>query len=122
MRIDINNHRKIFAIQEEFTNGFQNLQLSFHQKPSKPDGKSSEEMVKSSSKTLAECRASNHEGFITISPEMTVGELKQHFSDVFELTVDIFHRTGKNTWSYMPVSKAETLGVLNSDIPKEEKI
>lgn len=121
MRIDINNHRKIFAIQEEFTNGFQNLQLSFHQKPSKPGGASSEEYVESSSRTLSACRASGHAGFITISPEMTVGELKQHFSDVFELTIDVFHRTGKETWGHIPVSEAETIGVLNYETPKEEK-
>jgi hypothetical protein len=121
MRIDINNHRKVFAIQEEFTKGFHNLQLSFHQKPSKPGGTSSDELVESSSKTLAACRAIDHTGFISISPEMTVGELKQHFSDVFELTVDVYHRTGKNTWSDMPVTENETLNVLNSDMPVEEK-
>jgi hypothetical protein len=121
MRIDINNHRKIFAIQEEFTNEYQNLQLSFHQRPSKSGATPSKEFVESSSKTLSACRESGHAGFITISPEMTVGELKQHFRDVFEITIDIFHRTGKNTWDHMPVSHAETLGALNSEMPKAVK-
>ncbi len=121
MFIDINNHRKIFAVQEEFNQVFQNLHLSFYQKPSKPGGISSDELIDKSSKTLASCRAIDHSGFISVSPEMTVGELKQHFSDVFELTIDVFQRTGKNTWSEFPVEESETLQSLNVEMPKAEK-
>ena len=121
MFIDINNHRKVFAIQEEFNQVYENLQLLFYEKPSKPGGTSSDEIMDKSSKTLAACRAIDHAGFISITPEMTVGELKQHFSDVFELTIDIFQRTGKNTWSKIPVIESETLKSLNIEIPVAEK-
>ena len=92
MKIEINNNRKIFAIQEEFKTEFPNLNIMFYEKPSKPGGSPSTKMVTSSAKFLAECRAIHHSGHISILPQMLVGDLKQNFRDVFGLAIEIFPR------------------------------
>ncbi len=89
MKIEINNNRKILAIQKEFTNIFSNLNIEFYEKPDKQSGSSAKKIIKSN-KTLAECRAVHNSGFITILSGMSVGELKQNFRDVFGLNIDIF--------------------------------
>lgn len=90
MKIEINNNRKIFAIQEEFSGEFPNLNIMFYGKPSKPGGSPSTKMVTSSAKFLAECRAIHNSGHISISPQMMVRDLKQNFRDVFGLAIEIF--------------------------------
>ncbi len=82
------------GIQEEFNLYFPNLRIEFHKKPSKSGGAPTSEMVKSNSKTLAACRAVHNEGVITILPGMTIGDVKQNFSDVFGLSVEIFDKSG----------------------------
>ena len=91
MKIEINNNRKIFAIQEAFTAYFPYLKMEFYAKSSRVDGPPSDQLVKSSSKSLADCRTSHHTGTISILPGMTAGELKQSFRDVFGLSVVLFH-------------------------------
>ena len=70
MKIAINDHRKIFAIQEEFNTTFPYLKLEFFSKPHKLGGASPRALVKHNSVTLGECRTIHHKGDITIVPEM----------------------------------------------------
>ena len=93
MKIEINNRRKVLAIQEEFALAFPDLRIEFYEKPSKPGGSPSIKLMKSGGKTLTECRAVHNEGVITIRPGMTVGEVKGNFSDVFGLSVEILQNT-----------------------------
>jgi hypothetical protein len=95
MKITINDKRKIFGIQEEFNAMFPFLKLEFFSKPHKPGGGSSNKLMKSSSKTLEECRTNHKSGTITVSPQMTAGELEQNFADVYGLSVQIFRKSGK---------------------------
>jgi len=85
MKITINDHRKIFAIQEEFNTVFPYLKLEFFSKPHNPGGASAKKFVKHSSKTLGECRTIHSNGKITITPNMTVTDLEQSFGDVYGL-------------------------------------
>ena len=97
MKIAINNHRKVFAIQEEFNTSFPNLKLEFFSKPHKSEGASEKKFIKHSSVTLGECRTVNEDGNITITPHMTVNNLEQTFGDIYGLGVQVFRKSG-NDW------------------------
>jgi hypothetical protein len=116
MKIEINNHRKIFAIQEEFYKIFPGLKIEFHEKSGKAGGSPSTKLVKSSSKTLAECRTMHNSGFISIKPGMTAGEVIQNFSDVYGLSVEIFRSSENNTQLQSPVSEKTILGEVNNEV------
>jgi len=107
MKIVINDHRKIFAIQEEFASMFPNLEIEFFAKPSKIGSTSSKKLVGPSKKLLA-CRASHQEGVIEILPSMTIYELKDNFRDVFELTVEIVRKLADSSRA-LPVREKFTL-------------
>ncbi len=95
MKISINDHRKIFAIQQDFTKVFPYLKLEFFSKPHKAGEASPKKFMASNSKTLGECRTVHNTGTITIAPGMTVNELEQNFKDVYGLSVQVFRKSGK---------------------------
>ena len=113
MKIEINNERKIFAIQEEFSNSFPNFKIAFHEKPNTHDGPASEKLVKSSSKTIAECRTIRNSGSISITSGMSVGELKQHMVDIFGLTIEIFTKSENGNQNESPVDETTILEEQN---------
>lgn len=95
MNIIINDHRKIFAIQHDFSESFPYLKLAFYSKPNSTNGAHSNKIVKHPSKTLGECRTIHEKGNITITPNMTVAELAQNFADVYGLSIQVFRKSGK---------------------------
>lgn len=97
MKIEINDYRKIFAVQEEFHYSFPDFKLEFYQKLSIHGGPVIRKLLKSSTKTLAECRATHNSGFVSVPPGTTVGELKHSFGDEFGLEIDIYKNSVKNT-------------------------
>jgi hypothetical protein len=113
MKIEINNRRKIFVIQKEFNKYFPKLELEFHERPNTKVGPASKKLIKDKSKALAHCRSVHNSGFITILPEMTVGELKQNFCDVFGLTVEIFQKSQIKPEKYITANKGIILEELN---------
>lgn len=123
MKIEINDHRKVFAIQEEFSKHYPFLKLEFFAKPHKPGGESSKKLLNHGSKTLGECRTIHNSGTITISPTMTVVDLEQRFADVYGLGVQVFRKSG-NVWLETSVTDGWTLEdqnkqgeALSKDIP-----
>ncbi|MBL7902798.1 MAG: hypothetical protein JNK73_12440 [Bacteroidia bacterium] len=112
MKISINDHRKIHAIQDEFNEVFPYLKIEFFSKPHASGGPSSKKMMKSSSKTLGECRTIHNKGSITISPEMTVDELEQRFMDVYGLSIQVFRKSGK-VWLETTITDGWTLEKQN---------
>lgn len=96
MKITINDHRKIFAIQEEFSSLFPYLKIEFFSKPHTSGGESSKKLIRHNSKTIGECRTSHHSGSITITSGMTVSDLEQRFQDVYGLSVQVFRKSGKS--------------------------
>lgn len=113
MKVTINDKRKIFAIQEEFNQLFPYLKLEFFSKPHKPGGATAKKFVKHNSKTLGECRTVHNMGQITITPQMTVTDLEQRFSDVYGLGVQVFRQSGK-VWLETTVTDKWTLEEQNS--------
>ena len=91
MKIIINNYRKIFAVQKELTDLFPDLKINFLAKPNTKGGS----------------------GFITILPDMSVGELKQHFMDVYGLSVEVFVKSGDNNWKESSKSENTLLSEVN---------
>lgn len=112
MKISINDHRKIHAIQEEFNQNFPYLKIEFFSKPHASGGSSSKKLMKSSSKTLGECRTIHNKGSITITPELTVDELERRFMDVYGLSIQVFRKSG-NVWLETTVTDGWTLEKQN---------
>lgn len=113
MKIDINDHRKLFAIQEDFSGMFPYLKLEFFSKPHKAGGASPKKLIKEPSKTIGECRVIHNKGTITITPQMTVEELEQSFGDVYGLSVQVFRKSGK-VWLETTVTDSWTLEKQNN--------
>lgn len=95
IKITVNDHRKIFAIKEEFNAAYPYLRLEFYSKSNTDGGASEKKFVKSNSKTLGECRTIHNNGKITISPNMTVANLYERFMDVYGLGVQVFRKSGR---------------------------
>jgi hypothetical protein len=112
MKILINDKRKIFAIQEAFTQAFPYLKLEFFAKGHTPGAGSAKKFIKHASKTLGECRTIHKRGSITITGNMTVGDLEQHFADVYGLGVQVFRKSG-NVWLETTVTDGWTLETQN---------
>lgn len=110
MKITINDHRKIIAVQEEFNALFPNLILEFHAKPARQGGATPMELIKHHH-TLGECRTLHTKGSITITPGMTVAELKAGFSDVYGLTTEVYRRSGN---ARVRAHSDSILGEINS--------
>jgi len=114
MEITINDNRKIFAIQKEFSDMFPFLKLEFYSKPHKSGGAPSTKPMKHISKTIAECRTIHSSGFITIQPQMTLGELEQGFRDVYGLSTQVFCKSG-NEWQETTGTDDRTLEKQNEE-------
>jgi ribosomal protein L36 len=112
MKIVINNNRKIFAIQEEFSNMFPGLEIDFYAKSSQHGGAPSKKLVRHSSKTLQECRVIRREGTIEILPTMNISDLKGNLRDIFGLSAEIF-RKAENGSDEIPASDELTLEETN---------
>lgn len=112
MKITINDHRKIFAIQEEFKTLFPYLKLEFFSKSHKSSGASAKNLIKHHSKTLQECRTIHNNGEIDITTQLTVSELEQRFRDVYGLSIKIFRKSGK-VWLETTLTDNWTLAEQN---------
>lgn len=121
MNITINDHRKIFAIQEDFNKRFPYLKLEFFSKPHTKGGATSIKLIKHKSQTLGECRTIHNDGEITIVPAMSVAELEQHFGDIYGLGVQVFRKSGK-TWLETTVTDNWTLEEQNKQGEELSKI
>jgi hypothetical protein len=114
MQIEINDQRKIFAIQEEFNQVFPNLKIQFYERGNTKEGGPGRQLVKSRGKTLLDCRVMHDAGPITIDPQMTYGELKQHFEDSYGLSIHLSQNSARNAPVGTPVIESATLETLNN--------
>jgi len=113
MKITINDHRKIYAIQEEFNKLFPYLKLEFFSKSNTSQGCSSAKKIKHSSKTIAECRTIHNNGSLELTPAMTVTDLEQRFNDVYGIHTQVLRKSG-NVWLETSVTDGWTLEEQNS--------
>jgi len=112
MKISIDDNRKIFDIQEEFSALFPYLKIDFFSSTHKSGCASAKKFIKHGSKTLNECRSIHKKGKITITPDMTVDELEQTFDAKYGLGVQIFRKSGK-VWLETTVTDSWTLKEQN---------
>lgn len=113
MKIQINDHRKIFAIQEEFNKFFPHIKIEFFGKPSKVGNPASTKTV-DRNKTLGDCRAVHTKGELTLSSSMTVADLKQTLADTYGLTAAVLRKSG-TTWIETPENGNLTLEEQNKN-------
>ncbi len=116
MKIVINNYRKIFAIQEEFSGMFPGLKIGFHAKPNKQGGAPSAKVIMHSGKTILDCRVISRKGTIEIIPTMSISELKDNFRDVYGLSAEIFKKGGVGN-NENPLNESMTLGETSKKNP-----
>ena len=95
MKITINDHRKIYAVQKAFSQMFPFLKLDFFAKPNTSGGVSPKNHIVGPSKTIGQCRTVHSKGTLSIMPQMTVSDIEQSFSDTFGLSVQVFHKSDK---------------------------
>ncbi len=117
MKIEINDHRKIFEIQKEFSEMFPFLKIDFFGKPHSAKGASPKMTPVSPSKTLLECRTIHTKGILTITPHMTVNDLENELRDNFGLSATVFHKAGTN---WMEVSSDMYSLESNNEMAKAE--
>ncbi len=121
MEITINDQRKIFAVQNEFSEWFPFLKLEFYSKSNKGGGSPSKKVIKHISKTIAECRTIHSSGHVAIQPGMTVAELEQNFRDVFGLSLAVFRKAG-GKWIEATENSNLTLQEQNEEGSKLSKV
>jgi hypothetical protein len=114
-KIEINNQRKIGAIQTEFNEFFPHLKIEFYTMHSSSIYERIKEYI-DQKKTLEKCRNINQNGFFYIHDEMKANELKQSLKNDFGLNVDIFHKVGKEEWSNEPIPNNQLLKEINFEI------
>lgn len=112
-KITINNLRKVHAIQDEFAAFFPQLKIEFYEKSNLAHGGRTEHFVKGNNMKIEHCRVHKNDGDISFNEEMNVGELKASFSNSFGLSIEVFHKSGKNEWSHLPVQDDEILKDIN---------
>ncbi|HEV7231542.1 MAG TPA: hypothetical protein VGO45_09460 [Bacteroidia bacterium] len=111
MKITINDHRKINAIQTEFSLLFPYLTIEFFSKPPHAGAPPSEKLV-NTNRTLGECRTIHRKGEITITPGMSSADLEEIFNDNFGLTVQLYRKSGKE-WLAVTATDKWTLEQQN---------
>lgn len=113
MKIIVNDHRKIFGIQEEFSKLFPYLKIEFYSRSPNLKGGLPNKILMPSARILGECRIIHNKGTITITPNMTINELEQVFSDVYGLTIHIIRKSG-NAWLEASMTGGWTLEEQNN--------
>lgn len=91
----INGVRKVSALQDEFKTEYSKLKLCFYGKPDTDNGPHSESLVTKERASLSDCRTTQNDGTITITPEMTIENLEANFRDVYSLKMEVFKKSGK---------------------------
>jgi hypothetical protein len=92
MKIQINDHRKLFAVQKEFSQFFPNWRLEFLAKPNKIGNAPSGKVVKEPSKRLGDCRVLHNKGELTLTAGMTVGDLTEDLASTYGLSVRLLRK------------------------------
>jgi hypothetical protein len=116
-KIEINNQRKIGAVQTEFNEFFPHLKIEFYTMHPSSIYERIKEYI-DQKKTIDTCRNNNNNknGFFYFHEEMKANELKQSLKNEFGLNVDIFHKIGREKWSNDPIPNNQLLKEINFEI------
>ena len=98
MELHIHDKRTIHEIQKEFSQLFPNLKLEVFAEPCPHEKNTSHnKLLMHPSKAIGECRDKHLKGTLSISPQMTVSDLKKGFNTNYGLCVEVFRKVG-NDW------------------------
>ena len=114
MILTIKDDRKISEVQESFNTSFPYLKLEFFKKMHGVKELSPLKGLIDSDRTIGQIRTIHSDGFITITPKMTVAELEQEFGRIFGLSAQVFRKSGK-MWIETTVTDKWTLEQQNSE-------
>ena len=114
MILTIKDDRKISEVQESFNTSFPYLKLEFFKKMHGVKELSPLKGMIDSDRTIGQIRTIHSDGFITITPKMTVAELEQEFGRIFGLSAQVFRKSGK-MWIETTVTDKWTLEQQNSE-------
>jgi hypothetical protein len=114
MKIVINGNTSISDLKQEFSSLFPFLKIELFRKPHHINNGSPRSQLQGHKQTIEECRTVHKNGVITITPEMTVSQLEQHFGKKFGLFVQVFRRAGR-TWLETTVTDGWTLEEQNKE-------
>ena len=114
MILTIKDDRKISEVQESFNTSFPYLKLEFFKKMHGVKELSPLKGMIDSDKTIGQIRTIHSDGFITVTPKMTVAELEQEFGRIFGLSAQVFRKSGK-MWIETTVTDKWTLEQQNSE-------
>jgi hypothetical protein len=114
MILTIKDDRKISEVQESFNTRFPYLKLEFFKKMHGVKELSPLKGIIDSNKTIGQIRTIHSDGFITVTPKMTVAELEQEFGRIFGLSAQVFRKSGK-MWIETTVTDKWTLEQQNSE-------
>jgi hypothetical protein len=115
-KIEINNLRKVIAVQKEFSEIFPHLRIDFHLKPHQSHGENTPKMAKKTKLRIGDCRVHSHTGYLYLNEEMTVKEFKSYLTNEFGLAVEIFQKIEKGKWSKNPIYSNQLLAEINFEI------
>lgn len=93
MKIEIHNSRKIFSIQDEFSQSFPNLKMEFYTNAINGTGMPLYEPVTSSSILISDCRVTTNSGSIEIVPGMTTGDLIRVFKNIYGIKIEFVQKS-----------------------------
>ena len=110
MEIVINDARKVYAIQKEFSEMFPYLKLEFCANPHISSGAApGKKTPVSPSKTIGECRTVHTAGLLALTPHMTISDLDEILKDNLGLSVRILSKSGSDwleiTTDMIPLEK-----------------
>lgn len=114
MILTIKDDRKISEVQESFNQKYPYLKLEFFKKMHGVKELSPLKGIIDSEKTIGQIRTIHSDGFITVTPKMTVAELEQEFGNLYGLSVQVFRKSGK-MWIETTVTDKWTLEQQNSE-------
>lgn len=112
MILSINKNHTIADVQRNFTELFPYLKVQFFKKQHKQFEGSHKKEVLPDSVPLSKLNAS--EGSISITGDLTVGDLEKLFSTEFGLNAQVFRKSG-NSWLETTVTDNWTLKKQNEE-------
>ncbi len=110
--MQIDHHKTIITIQEEFSAVFPNLRLEFFSKPYRQGG-AALQLTKHHSKTLNECRIIHGNKTINYNQATILADLDYSFRMIYGLRVQFLKRLG-DSWQEIMGDEKLSLGELNS--------
>ena len=112
MKLIIDNSKRISDVQKQFNSIFPYLKIQLFKKPHlNSQGSPKNEMINES---ILLSQLNHTDGNIEIDGEMTVQELESLFSNLFNLNVQVFRKSGKS-WLETTITDNWTLNKQNEE-------